>query len=61
MMATVGDTEMSRIILEEQVATVDDMSDELKSLSIRYGELASGNTLGVRGKRYGFGTADEIV
>lgn len=61
MLATVGNTEMSRIMLEEGVAAVDDMSDELKSSKIRYGELVYEDELGKKGKRYGFGTSDEII
>jgi hypothetical protein len=48
-------------MLEEGVATIDDMSDELKSSKIRYGELVYEDELGRKGKRYGFGTAGEIV
>ncbi|CAN9448717.1 unnamed protein product [Alternaria alternata] len=61
MLATVGNTEMSRIMLEEGVATIDDMSDELKSSKIRYGELVYEDKLGKQGKRYGFGTAGEVI
>ena len=61
MMATVGDTDMSRIIMEERKAAVHDMFDELESLSIRYGELADKDTFGVGGKRWEFGIADEII
>ena len=61
MLATVGNTELSRIMLEEGVATIDDMSDELKSSKIRYGELVYEDELGKKGKRYGFGTAGEII
>ena len=52
MLATVGNTEMSRVMLEEGVAAVDDMSDELKSSKIRYGELVYEDELGKKGKRY---------
>lgn len=61
MMATVGDTEMGRVIIEEKLAAIDDMTDELKNLKIRYGELVNGNILGTGGKRFGFGTVDEIT
>jgi hypothetical protein len=60
MMATVGDTKMSRAILREQVAAIDDMSDELKSLKIRYGELVEEDKFDVGNRRFGFGTTDEI-
>lgn len=59
MMAAVGDTEMSRVLLEERLAAIDDMTDELRSLKIRYGELVNANMLGAGGKRFGFGTVDE--
>jgi hypothetical protein len=58
MMATRGDTEMNRRILEEGVAAIDDMSDELKNLRVRYGELVGEEILGVGGRQFGFGTAD---
>jgi hypothetical protein len=60
MMATVGDTQMGRVILEEKVAAIDDMSDELKSLRIRYGGLIN-EDIAVGGKRFGFGTVEETV
>ena len=53
MMATVGDTHMGRIILEGRVAAIDDISDEMKTLEIRYGQLINGDN------RLGFGTVDE--
>jgi len=61
MTATVGDTKMGRAVLEEGVATIDDISDELKGLRIRYGELDDENILGARGKRLGFGTVDQTI
>ncbi|KAH6870614.1 hypothetical protein BKA58DRAFT_385377 [Alternaria rosae] len=61
MMATVGDTQMSRVILEEKLAAVDDISDELKSLKIRYGKLVNADVLGKGGKQFGFGTMDETI
>jgi len=61
MLATVGDTQIGRIILEQRVATIDDMTDELKSLRIRYGELVNEITMGAGSKRFGFGTVDETM
>ncbi|KAI4949056.1 hypothetical protein J4E91_005519 [Alternaria rosae] len=61
MMATVGDTQMSRVILEEKLAAVDDISDELKSLKIRYGKLVNADVLEKGGKQFGFGTMDETI
>ena len=49
MMAAVGDTDISRIVLEERVAAIDDMTDELRSLKIRYGGLVNENTAGAEG------------
>jgi hypothetical protein len=60
MMATVGDTQMGRVILGEKMAAIGDMSDELKSLRIRYGELIN-EDIAVGGKRFGFGTVEETV
>jgi hypothetical protein len=60
MMATVGDTQMGQAMLEGRVAAIHDMSDELKSLRIRYGELIT-EDLAVGGKRFGFGTVEETV
>ncbi|KAI4625480.1 hypothetical protein J4E80_002611 [Alternaria sp. BMP 0032] len=61
MTATVGDTRMGRVVMEGRVAATNDMSDELKSLEIRYGELVNENAVGTKGERFGFGTVDETV
>ncbi|KAI4933954.1 uncharacterized protein J4E92_003624 [Alternaria infectoria] len=61
MMAAVGDTDMSRIVLEERVAATDDMTDELRSLKIRYGGLVNENAAGAEGERLGFGTMNETI
>jgi hypothetical protein len=61
MMATRGNTEMERLILKERLAAIDNMSNELKSVKIRYGELVGENVLGVEGRRMGFGTVQETV
>jgi hypothetical protein len=55
MMATRGDTQMERLVLKDGITAVDDMSKELGSLKVRYGELVS------QEKRMGFGTTDETL
>jgi hypothetical protein len=61
MMATRGNTEMERLVLKDRLAAIDNMSKELKSLKIRYGELVGDDVLGVEGMRLGFGTVEETV
>jgi hypothetical protein len=61
MMATRGNTEMERLVLKDSLAAIDNMSEELKSLKIRYGELVGEDVLGVNGWRLGFGTVEETV
>ena len=68
MMAIRGNTEMERLVLRERLMVVENMSDELKSLKIRYGELVDDDVLGVdddvlrvKGRRMGFGTMRETV
>ena len=61
MTARVGDTQLGRAILEGRLAALDEMSDELKSLEIRYGKLMDENTVGTKGERFGFGTVDETI
>jgi hypothetical protein len=61
MMATRGNTEMERIVLRERLMTIENMSAELKSLKVRYGELVGEDVLGVEGRRLGFGTVEETV
>jgi hypothetical protein len=61
MTATRGNTEMERLVLRERLMTIENMSAELKSLKIRYGELVDGEVLGVEGRRMGFGTMEETV
>ncbi|KAI8932498.1 hypothetical protein NX059_010680 [Plenodomus lindquistii] len=61
MIATRGNTEMERLTLRERLGGVDDISEELKSLKIRYGELVTENVLGTEGRRLGFGTAEETL
>jgi hypothetical protein len=61
MMATRGNTEMERLVLKDRLAAIDNMSKELKSLKIRYGELVGEDVLGVEGMRLGFGTVEETV
>jgi hypothetical protein len=61
MMATRGNTEMERIVLRERLMTIENMSAELKSLKVRYGELVGEDVLGVEGRRVGFGTVEETV
>jgi hypothetical protein len=61
MMATRGNTEMERLVLKEKLLAIDTMSNDLKSLKIRYGELVGEGVLGVEGRRLGFGTVEETV
>jgi hypothetical protein len=61
MMATRGNTEMERLVLQEKLTTTENMSAELKSLKICYGELVGEEILGVEGSRMGFGTIDETT
>jgi hypothetical protein len=61
MMATRGNTEMERLVLRERLTTTENISKELKSLQIRYGELVDEDVLGVEGRRMGFGTLEETV
>ncbi|EDU49127.1 hypothetical protein A1F94_005174 [Pyrenophora tritici-repentis] len=57
MLATRGNTEMNRRVLEEGATTVEDISDELKSLEVRYGELLGEG----EGVKRGFGTVEETA
>jgi hypothetical protein len=61
MIATRGNTEMERLVLCERLMTIENISDELKSLKIRYGELVGADVLGAEGRRMGFGTVEETV
>lgn len=62
MMATRGDTEMDRLVLEHGMIGANDVPQDLKDLKIRYGELVGRETTGARGEiRWGFGTIEETV
>jgi hypothetical protein len=61
MIATRGNTEMDRVLLQERLSAIDDMSEELKTLKIRYGELVTEEIPGVEGRHLGFGTAEETL
>jgi hypothetical protein len=61
MMATRGNTEMERLVLRERLTAIENMSAELKSLKIRYGELVGEDVLVAEGSRLGFGTVEETV
>jgi hypothetical protein len=61
MMATRGNTEMERLVVRERLMAINKISDELKSLKIRYGELVGEEVLAVGGRRLGFGTVEETV
>lgn len=58
MLATRGDSEMQRLALASGERAADNMSDDLKALRVRYGEI-SRNEPNV--SRMGFGTAEETV
>jgi hypothetical protein len=61
MVATRGNTEMERLVLHERLTTIENMSAELKSLKIRYGELVGEDVLGAEARRMGFGTVEETA
>jgi hypothetical protein len=61
MMATRGNTEMERLVVRERLMAINKISDELKSLKIRYGELVGEDVSGVAGRRLGFGTVEETA
>ena len=61
MMATRGNTELERLVLGEGRFAIDEVSDEVKNLKIRYGELVHEGVMGLGGRRLGFGTAEETV
>jgi hypothetical protein len=61
MIATRGNTEMERLVLRERTTAINNISQELQNLKIRYGELVSEDVLGVVGRRLGFGTVEETV
>jgi hypothetical protein len=61
MMATRGNTEMERLVVRERPMAINKISDELKNLKIRYGELVGEDVLAVGGRRLGFGTVEETV
>jgi hypothetical protein len=60
-MATRGNTEMERLVMQEKLMATDSMPEELRNLKIRYGELVGEDVLGVQGRRLGFGTVEETV
>jgi hypothetical protein len=55
MMATRGDTEVERLVLIEGATAVDDISEDLGNLKVRYGHLIG------QENRMGFGTVDETA
>jgi hypothetical protein len=61
MTATRGNTKMERLVLQEQLIIIENMSAELKSLEVRYGELVSQDVLEPEGRIIGFGTKEETV
>ncbi|KAH7113254.1 hypothetical protein B0J11DRAFT_619389 [Dendryphion nanum] len=60
MMATRGDTEMERLVVQQGLRSTDDVSKELKRLEIRYGALYIGDAKDGE-TRLGFGTVDETM
>ncbi|KAH4053610.1 hypothetical protein HBI25_051120 [Parastagonospora nodorum] len=60
-MATRGNTAMEKMVLQERLLGVDSISKELKSLEIRYGELAIEEVLEIEERKLGFGTVEETV
>jgi hypothetical protein len=61
IMATRGNTEMERLVLQERLLAIDNISEELRNLKIRYGELVGEDVLGDKERRSGFGTVEETV
>jgi hypothetical protein len=61
MMATRGNTEMERLVLQEKLMATDNMPEELRNLKTRYGELVGEDVLGAQRKRLGFGTIEDTV
>jgi hypothetical protein len=61
MTATRGNTEMERLVLRENLTTVENMSEELKALRVRYGELVGEDVVGANGRTVGFGTIEETI
>jgi hypothetical protein len=61
MMATRGSTEMEKLVVREGSTTIDNISDELKNLKVRYGELIGDDVLGVEERILGFGKVEETV
>jgi hypothetical protein len=61
MMATRGNTAMERLVLRERILAIDSLSEELKSLKIRYGELVTEEVQGIEGGKLGFGTMEETL
>jgi hypothetical protein len=55
MIATRGDTQMERLVLEHGNSAVEGISKELGSLKVRFGELV------IQEKRMGFGTVNETL
>lgn len=43
------------------MSTIEEMSEELRSFGVQYGELTGEDDLIVRGKQFGFGVTDEIL
>jgi hypothetical protein len=61
MAATKGNTAMERLVLQEKLTAVENMSVELKALKVWYGELVGEDVLGVEERRVGFETVEETV
>jgi hypothetical protein len=61
MMATRGNTAMEKLVLQERLLGVDSISEELKKLEVRYGELVTEEALEIEGKKMEFGTMEETV
>jgi hypothetical protein len=61
MLATRGDTEMERLAVQEGCTSADNMSQELKQIKLRYGQLTVGQQGEADDVRMGFGTVDETI
>jgi len=61
MMTTRGNTAMEKLVLQERPLGVDSISEKLKKLEVRCGELVTEEAREIEGKKIGFGTVEETV
>jgi hypothetical protein len=61
VMIATKDTQLTRMVAQEGCTSVDNMSENLKGLKVRYGQLMTGPQDGSSGTQKGFGTVDETI